>query len=190
VAPIEGEVVERAATLGQMAEPSDAMFVVMDLRQVWVLVDVFERDLTQVKVGQPVEARVAAYPERVFSGTVAAIGAVVESKTRAVQVRVVLPNGDGALKPGMFATVEVQGTSGVAHDRVVVPSAAVQRDGDRHLVFVPRGENEFVARPVKIGREAAGWVEIEDGVAAGETVVTTGSFVLKSETRKGEMGEE
>jgi len=188
-APIEGDVVERSATLGQMAEPSDALFVLMDLRQVWVQVDVFERDLGQVKIGQKVTARVPAY-DRTFPGTVAAIGAIVEPKTRAIQIRVVLPNDDGALKPGMFATVELEGTSGVAHERVVVPSEAVQRDGDRSIVFVPRGEHEYVAQAVKIGSEAAGWVEIEEGLASGDPVVTTGSFVLKSEMRKGEMGED
>jgi cobalt-zinc-cadmium efflux system membrane fusion protein len=189
-APIAGEIVERGVTLGQMAQPSDTMFVIMDLRTVWVLVDVYERDLSQVKVGQSVEARVAAYPDRAFKGTVAAIGAVVEPKTRAVPVRVVLPNTDAALKPGMFSTVELAGTSGVARDRVVVPAAAVQRDGDRTVVFVPRGEHGFAAQAVKAGRDSGGWIEIEEGLAAGETVVTTGSFVLKSELRKGEMGEE
>ncbi|HVV83361.1 MAG TPA: efflux RND transporter periplasmic adaptor subunit [Kofleriaceae bacterium] len=189
VAPIAGVVVERTATLGQMAEPSDALFVIMDLRQVWVQVDVFERDLAQVKLGQKVTARVAAY-DRAFPGSVAAIGAVVEPKTRAIQVRVALPNDDGALKPGMFASVELEGTSGVARPRVVIPSAAVQRDGDRTIVFVPRGEHTFVARPVKIAGESGGWVEVEKGLAAGDDVVTTGSFVLKSEARKGEMGED
>jgi cobalt-zinc-cadmium efflux system membrane fusion protein len=188
--PLAGEVVERGVTLGQMAQPSDTMFVIMDLRTVWVLVDVYERDLAQVTLGQKVQARVAAYADRTFDGTVAAIGAVVEPKTRAVQVRVVLPNEDAALKPGMFSTVELAGTSGVARDRVVVLAAAVQRDGDRSLVFVPRGERGFLAQPVKVGRESAGWVEIEEGLAAGETVVTSGSFILKSELRKGEMGED
>ncbi|MCB9492234.1 MAG: efflux RND transporter periplasmic adaptor subunit [Dehalococcoidia bacterium] len=189
-APIEGVVVERNATLGEMAEPSDALFVIMDLRQVWVQVDVFERDLAQAKVGQKVTAHVTAYPGRAFPGSVAAIGAVVEPKTRAVQVRVVLPNDDGALKPGMFATVELEGTSGVAHQRVVVPSTAVQRDGDRSVVFVKTGEHEYAQHIVKLGLETAGSVEIEEGVAAGDEVITTGSFVLKSELRKGEMGED
>lgn len=189
-APIDGEIVERAATLGQMVETTDTMFVIMDLRQVWIVVDLLERDLAQVAVGQRVSARVSAYPEREFPGTIAAIGATVEPRSRTVHVRVVLPNDDRALKPGMFADVEVEGASGVAHDRVVVPSAAVQRDGTRMLVFVPHGEREFVAREVAVGRESAGWTEIDGGLTAGETVVTTGSFVLKSETRKGEMGED
>ena len=190
VSPIGGEVVDRSATLGQMAEPSDTLFVVMDLDQLWIVIDIYERDLGQVKQGQKVTARVAAYADRAFTGTVAAIGAVVEPKTRAVQVRVVIPNVDRALKPGMFATVEVEGTSGVARERVVVPSAAVQRDGGRSLVFVPTGERQYLARPVKTGPEAGGWIEVDEGLAAGETVVATGSFVLKSELKKDELGGE
>ena len=188
--PIAGEVVERSATLGQMAEPSDTLFVVMDLDQVWIVIDIYERDLGQVKLGQKVTARVAAYADRAFTGTVAAIGSVVEPKTRAVQVRVVIPNADRALKPGMFATVEVEGTSGVARERVVVPASAVQRDGGRSLVFLPTGERQYLARPVKTGPEAGGWIEIDEGIAEGETVVATGSFVLKSELKKDELGGE
>jgi multidrug efflux pump subunit AcrA (membrane-fusion protein) len=79
------------------------MFVVMDLRTVWILADVYERDLAQVAVGSPVAARVPAWPERTFDGTIASIGATVDRRSRTVKVRVVLANADGALKPGMFA---------------------------------------------------------------------------------------
>ncbi len=187
-APIDGTIVERPVTLGQMVEPKDTLFVVMDAREVWILVDVYERDLPQVKLGQTVRVRVGAYPDREFQGTVQNIGAVVEQKTRAVKVRVVLPNSGGELKPGMFAAVTLEGTTGEAREHLFAPAAAVQRDGEHSVVFVPRGDHEFEAREVKVGRPMGDLIEIEEGLVEGETVVTTGSFLLKSELKKGELG--
>lgn len=187
-APIEGVVAERDITLGQMIEPSDTLFVVMDLTEVWILVDVYERDLPQVQVGQPAGVRVGAYPTREFRGTVANIGAVVEPKTRAVKVRIVLPNPQGELKPGMFATVTLEGTTGEARERLLAPATSIQRDGERSIVFVPRGKGDFEARQVRVARELGQWVEIESGLTAGEEVVTTGAFLLKAELKKGELG--
>lgn len=187
-APIEGVVVEREASLGQMLEPGDPMFVLMDLRTVWILADIYERDLAQLAIGHGVEARVAAWPERTFAGKVTSIGAVVDRRSRTVKVRVVLPNADGALKPGMFASVTVSGAVGDARDGLFVPAAAVQRDGDGSIVFVPAGEGEYQLREVEIGTRTPAWVEITRGLAAGERVVTTGSFQLKSEARRESFG--
>jgi membrane fusion protein, heavy metal efflux system len=187
-APIDGVVVERDVTLGQMVEPSATLFVVMDLAEVWILVDVYERDLPQVQVGQSARVRVGAYPEREFRGQVANIGAIVEPRTRAVKVRIVLANPERLLKAGMFATVTLEGTTGQARERLLAPAAAIQRDGEQTIVFVPRGEGAFQPRQVKVAREIGDWVEIERGLAAGDTVVTSGSFLLKSELQKGELG--
>lgn len=188
LSPMEGVVVERPVSLGQMVEPSDTLFLIMDLREVWILVDVYERDLSQVQVGQNVRVKVAAYPAKDFRGTVQNIGAVVEQRTRAVKVRVVLQNEAGDLKPGMFATVIIEGTTGDEHEHLFAPAAAIQRDGDRHIVFVPRGENEFEPRVVKVGHQARDWVEVQEGLSAGDSVVTAGSFALKSEMKKAELG--
>lgn len=188
--PIGGVVVERSVTLGQTVVPSDTLFVVMDLRQVWILIDVYDEDLRQVRVGQRVEARVAAYPDKAFTGRIENIGAVVEPRTRTVKVRVAVPNPTGELKPGMFATVKLTGTTGRGRERLYVPTAAVQRDGDESIVFVPRGERAFERREVRVGTPAGDWIGIEEGLAEGERVVTTGSFILKSELKKGELGGE
>ncbi len=187
-APIDGVVVERDLTLGQMVESSDTLFVVMDLAEVWILVDVYERDLSQVALGQAASVRVGAYPEREFRGSVTNIGAVVEPKTRAVKVRLVLANPKGELKAGMFATVTIEGTTGEARQRLLAPAAAMQRDGQRVIAFVPRGGRDFEAREVKVTRELGEWVEIAAGLTDGETVVTAGAFLLKSELKKGELG--
>lgn len=188
--PIEGVVVDRPVTVGQLAQPQDTMFEVMDLRSVWVLADVYERDLAQVAVGQKVTAHVPAWKERSFPGTVANVGAVIERKSRAVKIRVVLPNPDGALKPGMFATVEIEGTEGAPHTGMYVPAGAVQRDGVHSLVFVARGAGAFEPRRVEVGQQGPDWIEITNGLAEGEQVVVNGSFALKSEMKKDELGEE
>ena len=187
-APIDGVVVERDLTLGQMVESSDTLFVVMDLAEVWILVDVYERDLSQVALGQAASVRVGAYPDGEFRGSVTNIGAVVEPKTRAVKVRVVLANPKGQLKAGMFATVTIEGTTGEARQRLLAPAAAMQRDGERVIAFVPRGGRGFEARDVVVARELGEWVEIQGGLTEGETVVTAGAFLLKSELKKGELG--
>ena len=188
--PLDGLVVERSATLGQMAEPSQALFVVMDLREVWLLIDVYEQDVSQVKPGQRVKVKVAAYPGGEFQGAVQNVGAIVDAKTRTVKIRVVLPNPRAELKPGMFATATLEDTVGERRERLFAPAGAAQRDGTRTIVFVIQGENEFEPRAVKVGNQGDGWLEILEGLSEGETVVTRGSFALKSEMKKDEIGGE
>ncbi|MCE9572300.1 MAG: efflux RND transporter periplasmic adaptor subunit [Deltaproteobacteria bacterium] len=189
-APMTGVVVSRSVSLGQHAEPQDPMFEIMDLRTVWISVDVYERDLAQVVLGQSVVVRVPAWPARTFTGTVAVIGAVVDHRSRTIKLRVVLPNADGALKPGMFATVEIAGTTGAPREGVYVAASAVQRDGQRSLVFVRRGPRDFEPRVVEVGQVARDWIEITRGVTAGEELATAGTFALKSELEKGDLGED
>jgi RND family efflux transporter MFP subunit len=186
--PIAGVVVERPVSLGQVIAPQDTVGVVMDLRSVWLQVDAYERDLAQLAVGQKVRATVAAWPEREFAGELQSIGAVVDRRSRTVKVRVVMPNPDGALKPGMFAKVTLAGSKGEARAGLFAPRAAVQRDGDAAIVFVPVGATEFQVRTVETGVAAGDWVQITRGLAAGERVVTTGAFQLKSEARKSSFG--
>lgn len=186
--PIAGVVVERPVSLGQVIQPEDTVGVIMDLRSVWMQVDAYERDLAQLAIGQKVTARVPAWPEREFTGDIQSIGAVVDRKSRTVKVRVVIPNPDGALKPGMFAKVNLAGSKGEPRQGLFVPSTAVQRDGDKFIVFVPISETEFQLREVETGVGADGWVQIARGVTAGEKVVTTGAFQLKSEARRESFG--
>ena len=176
-APLSGEVVGRDASLGQNIDPIDVVFTVMDLRE--------------VAVGQGAEVAVAAYPGARFRGKVANVGAILEAQSRAVKVRVVLPNADGRLKPGMFATVRLTGArGGESATGLYVPEGAVQRDGGVPIVFLPAGPGRFRHVQVRTGRERPGWVEVVSGVAAGDSVVTAGAFLLKSELRKSELGEE
>lgn len=187
--PLSGVVAERNAASGQMVEPMHALLTVMDLRQVWTVVDVYEQNIRQVQVGQDVQVATAAYPGETFAGKVASIGAVIEPASRSVKMRVVLPNPGERLKPGMFATVYVKGALATTTPRLFVPSAAVQRDGQRMIAFVPVRERVFGVRVLRIGEQAGEWVEVLEGLRAGDSVVTTGAFLLKSELRKGELGE-
>ena len=187
--PIDGDVVDRLVTLGEMVSPDKTLFVVMDLAEVWLLADVFERDLAQVKLGQKVRVSVTAYPEAEFDGEVNYIGAVVEPRSRAVKVRIVLPNPDGRLKPGMFARVSLADTRGEVHEHLFVPVDAVQRTARGKVVFVPGdAAGEYVPRPIQTGHEAAGMVAIESGLSPGEQVVVSGAFILKSELAKDTLG--
>lgn len=190
--PIAGVVARRAATMGQVVEPADVLLEVVDLREVWLVIDVYEQSLPILRKGQQVEVRTGATGDRVFTGRIASIGAVVEPQTRTVKIRVVLPNADGALRPGMFANARIQGTiASEGEGGLFVPSSAVQRDGEESVVFVPVGPGAFARRPIRTGQAAGSdWIQVLEGLAEGDSVVTTGSFLLKSESRKGELGEE
>jgi cobalt-zinc-cadmium efflux system membrane fusion protein len=186
--PIGGVVIEIFATLGQTVEAGAPLFTVGDLSEVWVLLDVFEGQLSQVHTRQPVTVRVDAYPDRVFTGRVDYVGDVVDERSRTIQVRVVVPNRDRLLKPGMFATAEIATTdrtdAGEEAAGVVVPRAAVQKIGGRNLVFVAEGENRFKAVEVRLGRTSVNDAEILQGLEPGTRVVTRGAFILKSELSK------
>ncbi len=188
--PIDGLVVEAGATLGQMVEPKDTLFTVMDLRTVWLQVDVYEQDLAEVRPGQRAAVVLKAAPGETFSGYVENVGALVDPRTRTVKVRVALENARGVLRPGMFATATIEGTTGERRRGLYVPTAAVQRLGRDRVVFVPKSEGRYEARAVEVSRDAAGWAEVTRGLSAGERIVTAGSFALKSELKKDELGGE
>jgi len=197
VAPIAGRVIEKHATLGELATPEDTLFTVADLAHVWIWIDVYERDLAEVHLGDRVEVVVEPFPSRVFSGEVTYLSPEVASETRTVRARIDVENSEQLLRPGMFATVRlVDHHADGGASSLVVPEGAVVRDGRNALVFVPAGGDlqapggdlRFEARPVRVGRREGGLVEIVSGLAAGEEVVSEGAFLLKSELARGELG--
>lgn len=194
-APFAGTVVERHVTLGEMVEPQSQLFQIADLSRVWVWIDVFERDLARVHLGDEVDLRVDAYPEAGFTGVVGYLGSRVEGESRTARARIEVANPDGRLRPGMFARVRISdphAADGRAEsDRVLaVPESAIQRQGDQALVFVVLGEGRFEPRIVRTGRRGGGFIEIVEGLAAGESVAISGTFVLKSEASKESLGGE
>lgn len=188
-APLAGVVVDRTASLGQSVEPADMLFTIMDLRDVWIVMDVFEKDLRLVREGQIADVRVAAYPDRRFRGRVANIAATLEPGSRTAKVRIVLPNSDLLLKPGMFAEVEVLTSTGPLTRGLVVPTSAVQRDGADVIVFVARDSGRFAVRRIETGLTTCDWIHVVRGLSRGDRIAVRGVFALKSERRKGELGE-
>lgn len=190
--PLEGTVVERHATAGEIATPDRELFTIANIDRVWVIGRAYESDLALVHVGAAASVRVQAYPGRSWDGSVSYVSPTLSEQTRTAEVRVELENSDGALKPGMFATVlpaDQLGDAGAAGITLAVPAGAAQRDGDRSIAFVARDKNHFERRIVTLGKRGADYVEIVDGLREGEPVVVEGAFILKSEAAKHLMGE-
>ncbi|MEO5825113.1 MAG: efflux RND transporter periplasmic adaptor subunit [Gemmatimonadales bacterium] len=188
--PFAGAIIERHVTRGEMAAPEDQLFVVADLSRVWVLLDIFERDLRAVRVGQQVRVTTPAFPDRQFTGRIVYLGATLDSTTRTVQARVEVPNRDQALRPGMFATATIE-SGDSATTVAAIPRDAVQVIAGREMVF-GRGDHsgEFRPHPVVTGSTiGSNLVEIRSGLSIGDSIVVAGAFMLRSELAKGEIGE-
>ena len=186
VAPLDGEVVEREVTLGELVGPaSEKLMVLADLSTVWVLVDVPEAKLAKAGMGSRVLLEVPSVPGRMFEGRVTYVAPQVEESTRTARLRVEVDNKGGALKPGMFAraTVSPPGESAMV---LAVPRDAVLTVEGEPCVFVAvEGEaNTFAKRPVSVGPTVGGMVPVLSGLAEGDPVVTGGAFILKAELGK------
>ncbi len=187
-ASIDGVIIDRKATTGELVDKAKEIYTISDPTQLWAIAEVKERDIAAVKVGQDATFAAQAFPEEKFHGKVMLIGNQVEAGSRTVEVRIGVDNADGRLKPGMFADVEIVTT--MLENVLLVPDGALQTDGEEQILFVALDANRFEKRTVKLGLEQSGRVQILSGVKAGENVVTDGSFILKSEMHKGQLGEE
>ena len=186
--PIAGIVTNRAATTGELVDKSKEILTVSDPSALWLIAEVKERDIAAVKVGQEVTFQVLSYPSEKFSGTVVLTGNQVEEDSRTLEVRISVANPQGLLKPGMFADVSIVTT--VLENVLVIPDEALQTAGEEQIVFVALDDTRFERRVVKVGLEQDGNVQVLSGVVPEEKVITRGSFVLKSEMLKSELGEE
>jgi cobalt-zinc-cadmium efflux system membrane fusion protein len=185
--PIGGVVLERLVTPGTTVTPGTPLFVVSELSTLWAMAEIDESQLSRVRVGRPVDIVVAAYPGERFTGTITFIADMVSPKTRRVTVRCTVPNADGRLKPEMFATVSLG--EGDPRPVVAVPPAAVQTMDGGAVVFVEQTAGRFVPRPVQLGAETDGLVEVTSGLSADDRVVVAGSLALKAELLKTRTGE-
>ncbi len=184
-APIDGVIIERTATIGELLVKGKAVFTVSDPTQLWVIAEIKERDIAAVKAGQAAAFTILSYAQEKFHGQVVLVGNQVEAGSRTLEVRIAVDNTDGRLKPGMFADVEIVTT--MLDNVLLIPDAALQTEGENQIVFVALDGNKFEKRVVKLGLERDGRVQVLEGVKADEKVVTTGSFILKSELLKSEM---
>jgi cobalt-zinc-cadmium efflux system membrane fusion protein len=189
LSPLSGTVLERSAVQGQVADPSRPLFRIADLSRLWLVAQAPERDAGRVRTGSPARISLAALPGREIRGSVSWVGREVDAHSRTVPVRIVLDNQGGLLKPGMFATAWI-GTGGEGEKVVAVPAGALQRMENRWIVFLPRGEGRFEARPVERGRDLGDEVAVAAGLAPGERVVVEGAFALRAEAEKKEGGGE
>jgi multidrug efflux pump subunit AcrA (membrane-fusion protein) len=187
-APIDGVIIERMATVGEQADKSTTIYTISDPTQLWAIAEVKERDIAAVKLGQDAAFTTLAYPDEKILGKVILIGNEVEAGSRTVEVRIAVDNADGRLKAGMFADVEIVTT--ILDNVLLISDSALETDGENQIVFVALDGNQFEKRIVKLGLEQSGRVQILDGVKAGEKIVTTGGFILKSEMLKDQLGEE
>jgi membrane fusion protein, copper/silver efflux system len=181
-APSAGIVIEKMAVQGQMMRPGEVIFRLADLSTVWVLAQIYESDLPLARAGQSAEVRVTFGPEHVFVGEVSLVTPQVAAATRTAVARMVVPNPDGFLRPGMF--VDVRLSAHVADAAVLVPDTAVLRTGERNTVFLALDGGRFEPREVTLGaRTPDDHYEVRAGLAAGERVVVSGQFMLDSESR-------
>lgn len=184
-APVGGTVVSRAANPGEVVEANKEILRVADLSNVWVVGQVFERDLARVRVGSGASVSSDAYPGRVFRGRVTYVDPQLDPATRTAQVRVEVANPGQALKLGMFVGVGFGALGTAEATAPTVPASAVQTVGGRTVVFLATSDpSTYVMRPVRVGAEAAGRYPVLEGLHVGDRVVTEGSFMLRAEWLK------
>lgn len=182
-APYSGYVLEKNVVEGQRLMPGDVLFRMADLSVVWVEGEIFERDLASMRVGQTVTVDFEALPGDTRSGRVTYIYPTLNQETRTARVRVEIPNPGLRLKPGMYATLRARGAPQAA--TVTVPRSAVLVTGTRSLVFVREPSGRLVPREVTLGSPAADRMAILSGLAAGETVVKSATFLVDAESNLG-----
>jgi cobalt-zinc-cadmium efflux system membrane fusion protein len=180
-APIAGIITERNINPGMevRSELSEPLFVISDLKKLWVQMDVFEKDIGLIHIGANVFVRVPAYPNDTFTATVSYISQVVDEKTRTVRVRCLLPNTDGRLLPAMYAAIDVQ--SDPDDKAIIVPLTALFTEGDSDWLFVAIGDAHYQKRPVKAGLRLKDKSIILEGLKAGERLVVDGALLLRTE---------
>lgn len=191
-APVSGTVTERHINAGAGVEAGKPILTVSNISTVWVIANVPEAQVNALRVGTPAEVRSASLGQNVIAGRVTYIDTTLNEETRTGRVRVEIENPGERLKVGMFVEVGFQtGADTATSDEIVIPDAAVQRIGDRTVVFVPKEgeEGHFEVRDVELGGSVEGFHRVISGLAPGDRVVTKGSFTLKTQLMKGEMGE-
>ena len=178
--PAGGVVLEKKALQGQRFMPGEALYQIADVSSVWVVADVFERDIAAIKVGMPVTVKLDAYPDRTFEGKVAYLYPTLNAQTRTIPVRIELPNPGGLLRPAMYANIQAKVDAG--RTVLVVPVSAVIESGATPRVIIQKEEGKFEPREVKLGARSDDYVEVKEGVTEGEQVVVSANFLIDSES--------
>jgi cobalt-zinc-cadmium efflux system membrane fusion protein len=182
-APLDGVVVERSVVLGQYIFPDDTAFVVADLSKLWANLELFEADVPYLRVGADVELTLDAMPGKVCHGQLAAIEPKLSKNSRSLRARVLVPNPDGALRPGFFVRASIAMPENTG--QLLIPSSAVQPLED-DVVFVARdaAAGIYEVRRVLVARRTAEVAEIAEGLSRGEAIVVQGAFLLRGEVTR------
>jgi cobalt-zinc-cadmium efflux system membrane fusion protein len=178
-APRSGVILEVGAATGEFSQALSApapLCTVADITTVWAVGDIYEKDFAAAKMGQEAQVTLNAFPDQHWTGRVSVVSDAVDPATRTLHVRVVLPNADGQIKPGLFGAIRLLRSSAQG---ILVPSAAVLREGDTSYIFVSKGNGRFVRTSVKLGRAVDGALEILSGLNAGDTIVSDGALLLR-----------
>jgi cobalt-zinc-cadmium efflux system membrane fusion protein len=187
--PITGQVTQRTAAPGLFVQPGNAPapFTVADTSTMWMLANVVESDAPLFRVGQPIQVRVAAYPDRVFDGAITVVGAQIDPATRRLMVRSEIKDPDNLLRAGMFANFTISISAPI--QATAVPTAAIVREGDGSMsVWVTADRKRFEKRTVKIGLQQGGMTQILEGLRPGELVVTEGAVFVSNKALGGSSG--
>jgi len=184
-APSSGIVLKRQALPGNYVEPGTTLYELADLSTVWINGDIYESEITSVRLNQPAEVTFETYPGEAFRGKVAYIYPYLNEATRTVRVRMEFPNPHLKLKPGMYGNVVLGVDAG---RRLVVPKEAVLDSGLRQLVFLDLGQGVYQPYPVKLGRRSQEYVEVLEGIKEGDRVVTSANFMLDAESKLASAG--
>jgi len=180
--PADGVVIHKNAVEGKHIMAGSSLYRIADLSTVWVMASLYDNEVPWVEVGQTVEMELSYAPGKILKGKVAYIYPYLNEKARDVKVRLVFPNPDLMLKPGMYTNVNINTQS--IPDALVIPSEAVIRSGERILVFIAKGDGRFEPRPIRVGQEGDnGEVLVLAGLTEGEQIVTSAQFLLDSESR-------
>lgn len=186
-APFNGTITKSNVRSGMYLQAGAEIFEIADLSTLWVLADLYEKDLPHVKVGMPAQIEVSSY-NHVFRGTISSIYGVLDEKTRTVKARVEVVNTGSKLKPEMFCNVMIETQFG--KETIKIPASALLGETEKHFVFIAINDTTFEKRDIRTGVETREFAEVLDGLLLGEKLVVKGGFFLKSELAKETFGEE
>jgi Cu(I)/Ag(I) efflux system membrane fusion protein len=181
--PITGFVVTRNAYPQTYVTPQTDLYEIADLSTIWVVVDIFEYEAPFVHVGQPTSMQLSYFPGKTYRGRVAYVYPMLDPKTRTIKVRLEFPNPNYALKPDMYADVQLTIDYG---SQIVVPSEAVLNSGTKQVVFIAKPGGYFEPREIKVGDQFDGQYAVLAGLKPGEKIVASGNFLIDSESRLGD----
>lgn len=178
--PISGNVIEKNAFENKFVDPNTTVYTIADHSRVWVQVDIYENEISMIKLGQEAKMTLAPFPGEIFEGQVKFINPHLNSETRTVKVRLEFPNPDLKLLPEMYADVSLEIPIG---EKLTIPTSAVLRTGKQDVVFVDKGDGIFEIRRVQLGQKTGSYYEILRGLKSGEQVVSRANFLIDSESK-------